>query len=77
YYFHCIAIKIILKEKNANHVFFINRWTELFQRDRSVTGKYICNIFKEGELVKNSVWAKFAYTTNDGKDQLIIISMRW
>jgi hypothetical protein len=40
---------------------------ELFQRDRSVIGKHVRNIFKEGELDKNSVWAKFAYTASDGK----------
>ena len=41
---------------------------ELFQRDRSVIGKHVRNIFKEGELDKNSVWAKFAYTAADGKE---------
>ncbi|ETP71653.1 hypothetical protein UYO_2409 [Lachnospiraceae bacterium JC7] len=41
---------------------------ELFQRDRSVIGKHVRNIFKEGELVKDSVWAKFAYTASDGKE---------
>ena len=41
---------------------------ELFQRDRSVIGKHVRNIFKEGELDKNSVWAKFAYTASDGKE---------
>ena len=40
---------------------------DLFQRDRSVIGKHIRNIFKEGELQKESVWAKFAYTAADGK----------
>ena len=40
---------------------------ELFQRDRSVIGKHVRNIFKEGELNKDSVWAKFAYTAADGK----------
>lgn len=40
---------------------------ELFQRDRSVIGKHVRNIFKEGELQKESVWAKFAYTAADGK----------
>ena len=29
---------------------------ELFQRDRSVIGKHVRNIFKEGELQKESVW---------------------
>lgn len=46
----------------------IDQMAELFQRDRSVIGKHIRNIFKEGELVKNSVWAKFAYTASDEKD---------
>lgn len=46
----------------------IDQMAELFQRDRSVIGKHIRNIFKEGELVKNSVWAKFAYTASDKKD---------
>ena len=45
----------------------IDQMAELFQRDRSVIGKHIRNIFKEGELEKNSVWAKFAYTATDGK----------
>lgn len=46
----------------------IDQMAELFQRDRSVIGKHIRNIFKEGELDKNSVWAKFAYTASDAKD---------
>lgn len=46
----------------------IDQMAELFQRDRSVIGKHIRNIFKEGELDKDSVWAKFAYTASDGKD---------
>lgn len=46
----------------------IDQMAELFQRDRSVIGKHVRNIFKEGELVKDSVWAKFAYTASDGKE---------
>lgn len=46
----------------------IDQIAELFQRDRSVIGKHIRNVFKEGELEKNSVWAKFAHTASDGKD---------
>lgn len=45
----------------------IDQMAELFQRDRSVIGKHVRNIFKEGELIKESVWAKFAYTATDGK----------
>lgn len=45
----------------------IDQMAELFQRDKSVIGKHVRNIFKEGELVKETVWAKFAYTASDGK----------
>ncbi len=46
----------------------LDQMAELFQRDRSVIGKHVRNIFKEGELQKESVWAKFAYTASDGKN---------
>ena len=39
----------------------------LFGRDQSVIARHINNIFKEGELVRDSVYAKFAYTAKDGK----------
>ena len=45
----------------------IDEVSHLFGRDISVIGKHIRNIFKEGELIKDSVWAKFAYTASDGK----------
>ena len=45
----------------------IDQMAELFQRDKSVIGKHVRSIFAEGELEKNSVWAKFAYTAADGK----------
>ncbi len=38
----------------------------LFGRDQSVIARHIGNIFKEGELDKNVVYAKFAYTTRHG-----------
>lgn len=45
----------------------IDQMATLFQRDRSVIGKHIRNILKEGELQKESVWANFAHTAEDGK----------
>ena len=39
----------------------------LFGRDQSVIARHVGNIFKEGELDKNSVYAKNAYTASDGK----------
>ncbi|MGL5702925.1 MAG: RhuM family protein [Cetobacterium sp.] len=40
---------------------------ELFDRDRTVIGRHINNIFKEEELERKSVSANFALTANDGK----------
>ena len=45
----------------------IDQMASLFQRDRSVIGKHVRNILKEGELQKESVWANFAHTAEDGK----------
>jgi prophage maintenance system killer protein len=41
--------------------------SELFQTERSVITKHFGNIFRSGELEKNSVCAKFAHTAEDGK----------
>ncbi|MCW3789426.1 RhuM family protein [Plebeiibacterium sediminum] len=38
----------------------------LFNRDRTVISRHISNIFKEGELDKDMVCAKFAHTTKHG-----------
>lgn len=45
----------------------LDQMSKLYQRDRSVIGKHIRNIYKEGELDKEAVWAKFAHTAKDGK----------
>lgn len=37
----------------------------LFERERSVITKHINNVFKEGELERNQVCAKFAHTAAD------------
>ena len=40
--------------------------TKLFDRDRTVITRHINNIFKDNELDKNEVCAKFAHTTKHG-----------
>jgi len=40
--------------------------TALFNRDRTVIGRHIRNIFKEQELVEEEVCANFAHTTQHG-----------
>ncbi|MCI7287702.1 MAG: RhuM family protein [Parabacteroides sp.] len=60
-------IKLEVHLKNETVWLSIEEMSQLFGRDISVIGKHIRNIFKEEELVKDSVWAKFAYTASDGK----------
>jgi len=45
----------------------LNQVTELFGRDKSVISRHINNLFREGELVRDSVVAKIATTAVDGK----------
>ncbi len=40
---------------------------DIFDRNRTVIGRHIKNIFKENELKQDSVSAKFAHTAEDGK----------
>ena len=44
-----------------------NQMCQLFGRDQSVIARHVGNVFKEGELDRDSVYAKFAYTAADGK----------
>ncbi len=48
---------------------WLNRqqFAQLFDRDIKTIGKHINNVFKEGELQKKAVVAKFAKTAADGK----------
>lgn len=45
----------------------LDQMADLFQRDKSTISRHIKNIFREGELDRNSVVAKFATTAADGK----------
>jgi prophage maintenance system killer protein len=45
----------------------LDQMTGLFERDKSVISRHIGNVFKEGELNRNSVVAKNATTAADGK----------
>ena len=62
---NCIEIHVNLD----NETVWLNRrqLSLLFDRDIKTIGKHINNVFKEGELVANSVIANFATTAVDGK----------
>ena len=46
----------------------LDQMATLFERDKSTISRHIKNVFTEGELVRNSVVAKFATTASDGKE---------
>ena len=60
-------IRLEVRLENETVWLSIEEMSQLFGRDISVIGKHIRNVFKEGELLKEAVWAKFAYTASDGK----------
>ena len=59
-------ISIDVKLENETVWLSQAQMAELFQKDRTVIGRHINNIFKEGELEPNGVCAKFAHTTQHG-----------
>jgi hypothetical protein len=55
----------------------LDQIASLFDRDKSVISRHISNIFKEGELVENSVVAKNATTASDGNILVYFFSRTW
>ena len=62
-----LSVKLEVKVENETVWLSLNQMSKLFERDKSVISRHINNIFKEGELVKESVVAKNATTAQDGK----------
>ena len=58
--------KIDVKIENETVWLSIDQMAELFQRNKSTISRHIKNIFKEGELDKEVVVAKYATTTQHG-----------
>jgi hypothetical protein len=59
------TIEVNLKEDTV--WLSLNQMVALFDRDKSVISRHIKTVFREGELDKRSVVAKFATTASDGK----------
>jgi len=60
-------VQVEVTYENDTFWLSLNQITELFGRDKSVISRHLKNIFKEGELLKESVVAKNATTAADGK----------
>ena len=65
-----IALDVTLKSDSV--WLSLAQMEQLFGRDRSVIGKHVNNVFKDGELVRESVGANFAHTAADGKTYKVI-----
>lgn len=61
------TVRLEVRLENETVWLSIDEMSQLFGRDISVIGKHIRNLFKEKELTKEAVWAKFAHTASDGK----------
>ena len=60
------TIRLDVRLENETVWLTQDQMVKLFGRDQSVIARHISNIFKEGELDRKVVYAKFAYTTRHG-----------
>ena len=60
------ATRLEVKLRNDTVWLTQGQMAELFEKDRTVIGRHISNIFKEHELEEKVVCAKFAHTTAHG-----------
>ena len=59
-------VKLEVNMKDETVWLSLDQMAKLFDRDRTVITRHINNIFKDNELDKNEVCAKFAHTTQHG-----------
>ena len=59
------GVKLEVNLKDDTVWLNLEQMTELFNRDKSVLSRHINNIYKEGELERNSTVAKFATVQNE------------
>ena len=61
------AVKLNVNTDGDTVWLSLDQLTDLFDRDKSTISRHIRNVFKEGELDRDSVVANFATTATDGK----------
>ncbi len=59
-------VKLEVNMKDETVWLSLEQMAKLFDRDRTVITRHINNVFKDNELDKNEVCAKFAHTTQHG-----------
>ena len=65
-FFENDKVKLEVNMKDETVWLSLDQMAELFDRDRTVITRHINNIFKDNELIKEEVCAKFAHTTKHG-----------
>ncbi|GAB3922214.1 virulence protein RhuM/Fic/DOC family protein [Mucilaginibacter myungsuensis] len=65
------SLTVNVKLQNDTLWLSLHQLADLFERDKSVISRHLSNIFKEGELIRDSVVAKNATTASDGKTYLV------
>ena len=60
------GVKLEVNMKDDTVWLNTDQMAKIFGRDRTVITRHINNVFKENELDKNEVCAKFAITASDG-----------
>ena len=59
-------VKLEVNVKDETVWLTLDQISKLFERDRTVITRHINNIFKENELIREEVCAKFTHTTKHG-----------
>ena len=64
-------VKLKVNMKDETVWLSLEQMSKLFDRDKSVISRHIKNIFKEGELEKESTVAKFATVQKEGDRDIV------
>ncbi|CAG0999922.1 MAG: hypothetical protein HND27_05985 [Bacteroidetes bacterium] len=64
-------IEIQVNFENETFWLTLNQIAALFQRDKSVVSRYLSNIYKEGELDKDSTVAKNATVQKEAEREIV------
>lgn len=59
-------VKLEVNMKDETVWLSLDQMTKLFDRNRTIISRHVNNIFKDKELDKSDVCAKFAHTTRHG-----------
>ena len=71
------TVKLKINMKDETVWLSLEQMAKLFDRDRAVIASHINNVFKDNELNKNEVCAKFTHTTQLGALEIKLKLENW